>query len=161
MSTPSAPAFATWLDDFFAAYYRRHPVNATFIGEHAYDDLLPDLSESGIATVLAETDDLLSRLRQLPDEPLTTWQTLDRQLAEGFLVVQRWESSSLHFGASNPVQFTSEAIFGLVSLLLHPTPERVQAGAERLGLVADFLRTGMDQIHRAPEEWIDRAAVAV
>ena len=29
--------FDVWLDEFFAAYYRQQPVNATFIGVHAYD----------------------------------------------------------------------------------------------------------------------------
>jgi hypothetical protein len=50
----AAPAFAAWLDDLFAAYYRRRPVNATFIGVHDYDDRLPDLSASCVATKVAE-----------------------------------------------------------------------------------------------------------
>src|SRR5256886_12386691 len=33
-----APALAAVLDDFFAAYYRRNPVSATFIGIHDHDD---------------------------------------------------------------------------------------------------------------------------
>jgi hypothetical protein len=45
-----APALAAWLDDFFASYFRHRPVNAAFIGVHDYDERLPDLSESGLAT---------------------------------------------------------------------------------------------------------------
>jgi hypothetical protein len=37
----STPAFSAWLDHFFASYFRHRPVNATFVGVHAYDDRLP------------------------------------------------------------------------------------------------------------------------
>ena len=39
-------------------------------------------------------------------------QTLDRKMAHGFLLVQRWESTSMHFGPSNPTLLTGEAVFG-------------------------------------------------
>ena len=38
----AASATTAVLDAFFAAYYRRCPVSATFIGVHDYDDRLPD-----------------------------------------------------------------------------------------------------------------------
>jgi uncharacterized protein (DUF885 family) len=132
-------------------------VNATFIGIHAHDDRLPDFSERGIAETLADAEDLLERLDALPPEPLSVWQRVDRQLAEGFLRVQRWESTSLHFGPTNPIHFTGEAIFGLVSLLLHPSDVRLHSAARRLEQVPAFLQTGMDQIRSAPEAWIERA----
>ncbi|MGD9145878.1 MAG: hypothetical protein PVI80_09980, partial [Anaerolineae bacterium] len=61
-----APAFGTWLDEFFAAYYRHRPVNATFIGLHQYDDLLPDFSDEGAGDTSAEMERLLTELRTLP-----------------------------------------------------------------------------------------------
>jgi len=149
--------FSAWLDAFFAAYYRRRPVNATFIGVHTYDDCLPDLSERGIAEAGAEADDLLQRLESLPVEPLSQSESLDRQLAEGFLRIQHWEATSLHFGPTNPVHFTGEAIFGVVSLLLHPSEARLASAVKRLENVPDFVQVGMDQIRSAPEAWIQRA----
>jgi hypothetical protein len=149
--------FSAWLDSFFAAYYRRRPVNATFIGVHTYDDRLPDLSERGIAESRAEAEELLRSLESLPVESLSQFESLDRQLAEGFLHIQQWESTSLHFGPTNPVHFTGEAIFGLASLLLHPTDQRLAAAAKRLEQTLALLETGMAQIHSAPEAWIQRA----
>lgn len=151
------PAFDAWLDAFFASYFRRRPVNATFIGMHAYDDVLPDLSEQGRADTLADADDLLRRLRALPVEPLDAWQTIDRQLAEGFLLIQRWESGSAHFGPSNPSLWTGEAIFGLISLLLRPfapLEERLTHAAARLRRVPPFLDVALAP---APAAWIARA----
>src|SRR5215472_11198978 len=90
--TPSsAPELDSWLDGFFASYYRRRPVNATFVGLHVYDDRLPDLSAQGLADTLGDSEDLLRRLRALAEEHSTEAQALDRRLAEGFLRIQQWE----------------------------------------------------------------------
>ena len=47
------------LDRYFAQYFSRHPVNATFTGLHALDDQLPDWSPAG----LAQQADEMRRLR--------------------------------------------------------------------------------------------------
>ena len=47
-----------WLDGFFRAYYARRPVNATFIGIHDHDHVLPDFSEQGAGDTLAEMEEL-------------------------------------------------------------------------------------------------------
>src|SRR5262249_11408316 len=126
------------MDAFLESYFKRRPVNATFIGVHEYDHSLPDLSETGMAATLGDAEDLHRRLRALPEEPLTESQCVDRQLAQGFLRIQRWESGSAHFGPrANPTLFTGEAIFGLVSLLLRPSTP-VEAAGSRLEAVPGF-----------------------
>src|ERR1700722_208462 len=99
MTAAQAGGVDAWLDAFFASYFRQRPVNATFIGMHAYDDRLPDLSEQGQADTLADADDLLGRLYALPPESLSVTQVVDRQLAEGFLLIQRWELRSAYSGS--------------------------------------------------------------
>ena len=153
-----APGFEAWLDAFFASYFRRRPVNASFIGMHAHDECLPDLSESGVADTLADAEELLRRLRRLPEEPMTLEQRIDRRLAEGFLVIQQWECGSPHFGAHhNPTLFTGEAIFGLVSLLLPGQPPRLEAARARLEAIPGFLDSATLQMQAAPDAWIERA----
>ena len=124
-----------WLDRFFESYYRRRPVNATFIGVHEYDDLLPDFSRNGVADVVGEMRSLLEELEQLPDEGLSPAQAMDRMLAEGFLRIQLWEYGSKHFYAGNPSLYVSEAVFGSMSLLLRestPLRQRLDAARSRL-----------------------------
>jgi Bacterial protein of unknown function (DUF885) len=176
-------AFEAWLEAFFASYFRRRPVNATFIGMHDYDGCLPDFSENGIADTLADAEDLLRRLpalapeissgahdlprlapqgrtdAQIATEPSLSERgvDIDWRLAEGFLRIQRWESVSRHFGPfNNPTQFTGEAIFGLISLLLPGQPARLDAARARLEAVPRFIEVGMRQIRSAPQEWIER-----
>jgi hypothetical protein len=157
-----APAFTAWLDDFFAAYYRRRPVNATFIGVHDHDDRLPDYSEAGIAEMLAEGEALLTRLKELPAEPLSRAQAIDRQLAEGALQIQRWELGSRHFQRGNPAEYTGEAVFGVMSLFLRRfepalRAQRVEAAIGRLEAVPTLFEQGQANLREAPAAWTERA----
>ena len=128
---------------------------------HAYDDRLPDFSETGVGDTLADAEDLLRCLYALPEEALGESQRLDRQLAEGFLRIQRWESSSAHFGPrANPTLFTGEAIFGLVSLLLRPfapLDDRLHSAAARLAAIPEFLDNAARHAQPAPPAWRERA----
>lgn len=155
-----APIFTAWLDDFFTEYYRHRPVNATFIGRHEYDAQLPDLSENGAGDCVAGMDDLLSRLRSLPPEPLTPSEHVDRSLAEGFLRIQQWEYASQHFHRGNPSLYTGEAVFGVIGLFLTdyaPVRERADAAVERMNAIPQLLAQAQDNIRQAPRAWTARA----
>jgi hypothetical protein len=156
----TAPLFSAWLDDFFGAYYRSRPVNATFIGVHSYDDRLPDYSEKGAGHTVAEMESLLSRLKSLPAEPLSPSQSIDRRLAEGFLNIQTWEYRSSHFQGGNPCTYTGEAIFGLISLFLTPfapLADRLAVAAARMAALPSFLEQGRSNLRAAPPAWTERA----
>lgn len=138
----TAPAFSAWLDRFFASYYRRNPVNATFIGVHDYDDQLPDCSESGLGDALAGNQRLLTELAALPPEELSQAEQIDRELAAGALAIAIWELETGHFQRGNPSYATGEAVFGLLSLFLRdcgPIRERVESAIQRLEQVPKLL----------------------
>src|SRR5690606_26164239 len=107
-----------WLDRFFKAYYRLHPVNATFIGVHEYDDRLPDYSRNGVTDAVAACWKLLDDLGALGGEAATPAQAVDRKLAEGYLRVRLWEYGSGHFQAGNPSHYVGEAVFVPLSMFL-------------------------------------------
>jgi Bacterial protein of unknown function (DUF885) len=160
LSSPLAPSFSAWLDGFFDAYYRRRPVNATFIGMHAYDDRLPDLSEAGQAQLASDAARLLAELTALGEEPLSAPERLDRQLAAGFLEIQAWEATSPHYGWGNPSLYTGEAVFGVLSLLLRPFAPlgvRLELASARLAAIPRLLDDGRATLHAAPRAWSLRA----
>ncbi len=159
-NTEDAPTFTRWLDDFFAEYYRQRPVNSTFIGVHDYDDQWPDCSEAGLAAKVAGLAALLERLNELPAEPLTAAQAIDRKLAAGFLRIQLWETDSGHFERGNPCFYTGEAAFGLLGLLLTefaPLAKRIDALVRRLETLPTFLAQGQANVRSAPAAWTERA----
>lgn len=156
----AAPAFTAWLDEFFASYYRHRPVNATFIGMHEHDARLPDYSAEGVGDALADGETLLTGLRALPPERLDLGQRLDRQLAAGFLRIQRWEYESPHFRWGNPSLYTGEAIFGVLGLLLPdvaPSDESLESAAARLHEIPRLLAQARRTVQRAPTAWAERA----
>ncbi len=124
------------LDDFFDAYYRRRPVNASFIGIHDYDDRLPDFSEAGTADTLGEMESLRGRL---------SGSSLDEELARNFLEIQIAEYKGDHFHRGNPAFYSGEAIFGVLK------------SGKRLGQVRGFLDTGKLNVREAPIAWTQRA----
>lgn len=155
-----APALAAVLDRFFAAYYRRHPVSATFIGVHDHDECLPDYSAQGLSEAAAEAESLRSSLRALPVEPLSEGETLDRTLVEGWLEIHRWESASPHFVYENPSVYTGEAVFGVIALFLRefaPAARRAEAAVARMHAIPALLAQGRANVRRAPRAWVDRA----
>ena len=156
----NSSTFSNWLDDFFTAYYRRRPVNATFIGMHDLDHQLPDFSEKGIGETVEEMKALLTRLETLPDENLTAMESIDRRLAAGYLRIQIWEFQSNHFCRSNPCLYTGEAVFSVISLFLTdfaPVSERVAAAIDRMNGIPVLLAQGQTNIRQAPKAWIEQA----
>lgn len=152
-------AHADWLDRFFSAYYRHRPVEATFIGIHDYDDQLPDLSERGLADLMAEMERLLADCpADAAEDPILT---LDCRLARDFLTIQLAECQGSHYWRGNPSLHVGEAIFGVLGLFLRdyaPLPERVRAAIGRLRGIPAFLGNARSIIGAAPAAWIERAA---
>ncbi len=149
-----------WLDGFFAAYYRRRPVNATFIGIHDHDAMLPDLSERAVAETIVEIEGQLGAVRALPRERLDRAQSIDLTVAEGFLEIQLWEYRATHFHRGNPSFYTGEAIFGVLSQFLvrsAPLAERVAAATARMQAIPELLAQARANVRAAPVAWSERA----
>lgn len=152
------PTHADWLDRFFAAYYRRRPVDATFIGVHDDDDRLPDLSANGVADLVAEMEGLLASCP--PGAATDPIVALDCELARDFLAIQLAECRGRHSWVGNPCLYTGEAIFGVLALFLRdyaPLPERVRAAIGRLRAVPTLLAQGRANMASAPAAWTARA----
>ncbi len=128
--------FQPWLARFFESYYRHRPVNATFVGEHGFDHLLPDFSAASVAALASDMARLLEEAATLDTATLSPVERIDKRLAEGFLRIQQWELGSQHFQRGNPSLYTGEAIFGVIGLFLTdfaPFAERAEAAVARIG----------------------------
>jgi hypothetical protein len=170
MTAEADAAASAWLDRFFAAYYRRRPVDATFIGVHDYDDRLPDLSAGGVADLVSEMEGLLATC-PVPSSVLSPQSSgraaggasvldVDCALAADFLAIQIAECRSGHFWDGNPCHYTGEAVFGVMSLFLReyaPLQERSRAAVARLRAVPALLAQGRANLGAAPPAWVARA----
>ena len=158
--THASPPISGWLDRFFESYYRHRPVNATFIGVHAHDARLPDLSKSGVGDTVAEMQALSSASANLQTATASPVELLDLRLAQGFLRIQSWEYESSHFNRGNPSLYTGEAVFGVMSLFLNHAgalQQRVESAIARMEAIPGFLDQGRHNVTSAPAPWVDRA----
>jgi hypothetical protein len=165
-----------WMDAFFEAFFARRPVDATFVGVRGHDHLLPDVSPSGVDSMVREMRGLLaasgaSRSDKGPpggdrlparwrgDDPAARLARLDHRLAEGFLKIQLWEIES-GFRMANPSVHAGEAVFGLLSLLLPgstPGEGRDEALRARMHAVDSYLGHAVGHLESAPRAWTERA----
>jgi hypothetical protein len=153
-------AASRWLDRFFDAYYRRRPVNATFIGIHDHDSVLPDCSENAAGDTVAEMESLFRDGAALEIGQLTDPNRTDLQVALGYLLTQLWEYRSSHGYRGNPSWYVGEAIFGVFSLLLTdfgPLAERLDRAAARLEATPALLDQARHHVRSAPLPWTERA----
>ncbi len=148
-----------WLEDFFRSYFRFRPVNATFIGIHDYDGKLPDFSEEGVAALRVSMEELLDR----SDKGLRTSnriEDIDVGLATDFLLIQLEELKSEHFYRGNPAVYTSEGIFGLISLCLRdyaPRADRLASVVSRMKGLPALLEQARSNVRSSPREWTNEA----
>jgi hypothetical protein len=147
-----------WLGRFFASYYERRPVNATFIGVHDHDSRLPDLSSEGVQSTVDEMRSLLASVPKAGLEPASA-DPIDCRVAEGFLRIQIWEYESRHL-LRNPSVHAGEAVFGMMSLLLSdfaPLERRLESLSARMEALPDFFAQARLHCHAAPPGWTRRA----
>lgn len=154
------------LERYFAQYFSRYPVNATFTGLHALDDRLPDWSNAGRATDASElrrlraelTDTANVSVAQLRSDPVA----LDVELARANIDVRLAEYDSGFFHARNPALWTGEAIFSVVSLMIRnfaPATDRIAPIIARLNAIPRFLAAMTDAITSpVPPQWVAKAA---
>lgn len=152
--------FDTWFDEFFNQYYADNPVNASFIGRHEYDALLPDVTATRVDDRKTRIKQLLAQLAEVDASNLKAMQQLDLRAAEGYLITQLLEVESGHMLRKNPTYYTGEAIFGVLSPLLTdyaPLSERVRVAVERMRLIPEFLAQAKAMMEDIPSAWKVRA----
>jgi uncharacterized protein (DUF885 family) len=152
--------FDAWLESFFVHLFLRRPVDATFAGFHDYSHLLPDVSPEGLSATRDEINRLLSGLKCIGYENLDRYRKIDFDLARGFLEIQAWERTEGGYFDHNPISYTSEAAFALMSLFLsdtRPMPERAESFNARLSALPEFFLNAKSNLLSSPPLWIDRA----
>ena len=137
---------------------RRHPDTATELGDHRFDDLLPDRSESALADERRSLDAFAGRVTGLDLAALGAELRVDAALLSGDVSRRLFEIEDLREHTWNPLLANpGQAIYMLLARDYAPLPERLAAVAGRLALVPDALAVARDSLELMPRVHLETA----
>lgn len=129
-----------------------NPVYATALGNHAYDDKLPDVSAVGRANNYKYTMSFLIGLRSIPFDELSRANQVDYKLLENALLYALWSHDSEQQWAWNPQSYHSTAsssLYSLVSRDYAPFEKRLPNVVARMEALPAYLAQARAQVQIA------------
>lgn len=127
--------FAGLSADFIATATRLSPVEATVLGEHAHDHLLPDVTAAGRAARVQHWRRLLGALARINHARLSRANQVDAAMLRNELQYRIWANDRLQEWAWNPQYYNdiaAGALYGLAARDFAPWEVRLRAATARM-----------------------------
>lgn len=167
--TASAPAssadqrFAGLAARYIASLTRLSPVEATGLGEHRYDDRLPDISAAGRAAREAEWLAILGELARVDRGRLSRDNQVDFALLDNELRYKLWSNDRLQEWAWDTQGYNDTAgssLYRLAARDFAPWPARLRSATARMEALPGFLAETRRQLvpARVPKIWAETLA---
>ncbi len=136
------------------------PVMATSLGDHRYDDRLPDLSPSGTAQTLRHLADGTGALDDLDEAALDPEEAVDLELLRTRLTGRAWSLTELAEQTWNPLEsLPGDALYTLVSRDTGAADDRLRALVARLVAVPEHLGRARAQLTTMPRVHVETAVL--
>ena len=148
-------ALATRIVDGLLA---RDPVEATSLGDHRFDDRLPDLSSEGVEESLSTIEHALSAVDQVDDLALGTASAVDLEILRSRLLGQKLELDTLGEHRWNPlVANPGTAVYLLLARDFAPAAERARSLLGRLEAIPPALALARESRDPMPRVHVETA----
>ncbi|MHB8283659.1 MAG: DUF885 domain-containing protein [Caulobacteraceae bacterium] len=148
-SAQTEQAFDSLSARYIASLAEFQPTYGTTLGDHRFDDRLPDVSAAGRARVLAFETDLLGRLGRLDRTQLDRDRQVDAALLDNQLRSDIWDSQTLQSWAWDPQIYNDtagSALYGLAARDFAPWPQRLRAATARMEALPAFFAEARRQL---------------
>jgi len=145
-------AFEKMGADYLKGIAELNPVYATALGNHAYDDKLPDVSAKGRADGYKFAMGFLMGMRTVPFDELSRANQVDYKLLENALLYALWSNDTEQQWAWNPQYYhsiASSSLYSLVSRDYAPFEERLPNVVARMEALPAFLAQARAQVQIA------------
>jgi uncharacterized protein (DUF885 family) len=138
---PLDEQFWELIEASFRDAMRRHPIYATYLGIHDYDDQLGDASRDGVEHDIAEAHRQLTELQALDTAGLSESVRFERELAIHNLRRELFDSEvhRVWERRSTAMDGVGDALFSLFARDFAPLAERLDSITQRLEAVPAFL----------------------
>jgi len=157
LPAPAMAAEAASADARFSAIAARYvdnlarlsPVYGTQLGDHRFDDKLPDISAAGRAKQIAFDRTLLADLRKIDRQALSRDNQVDALMLINALDYEIWDTEQLKSWSWNAQIYNDLAAGGLYNLAARdfaPWPQRLKAATARMEALPAFLLESRKQL---------------
>lgn len=156
-------AFANLSARYLDALAELNPVEATRLGNHAYDGNLPEISASARAVQRRTNQGFLAALKTIDTAQLTSDNQVDYALLKNALEYSLWQDETEQQWAWNPQYYNdivSNSLYSLVARDFAPWPQRFAHIVERMEKLPAFLAESRAQIDIARVPKIHAETVA-
>ena len=139
-ATSEDARFQAFGDRVVDEYLKLSPVNATQLGDHRYDALMPDVSVAGRAAVRAFAERTLAELARFDSQHLSRENQVDAILLKDQMDYLIFSDARLQDWAWDPLTYSpGSALFSLMSREFAPLPERLRSATGRLEALPAYL----------------------
>jgi uncharacterized protein (DUF885 family) len=157
------PAFTQLVQGTVRGIWKRHPVTATFMGIHEYDDRLDDITPEAHEADLAAMRGDLGRLRDIAAADLSALEATDRRILTAELATEIRLSEELQPLHRFPQDALDIALFGPFMLLIRefaPLQKRMASVLARAEAVPALLKVARENLRvgeNIPAVWVEVA----
>jgi len=150
--------FLRLADDYLDDLARRHPDTATELGDHRFDDLLPDRTAAALDGERRGLAEFADRLTAIDHAGLDAELRVDAAVLGNDVARRLFELTELHEHTWNPLHANpGQAIYTLLARDYAPLPDRLQALAGRLAAVPDSLAAARATLGQMPKVHLETA----
>jgi uncharacterized protein (DUF885 family) len=142
-------AFAVIAKRYLADRTRFNPTEATTLGEHRYDALLPDISAKGRAVQELEWRALLAAMNSIDRSALSRENQVDYAMLDNQLRYDLWSDNRLQAWKWDPQIYNgiaSGALYGLAARDFAPWSQRLKNATARMEALPAFLAESRRQL---------------
>ena len=142
-------AFKGLSERFIASALRLSPVEATALGVHSYDGLLPDVTAAGRGTRVADWSAILFELARINPALLSRQNQVDYRILKNELQYRVFANDQLQEWAWNPQIYNDAAggaLYTLAARDFAPWDVRLKAATARMEAIPGLLRASRSEL---------------
>ena len=144
--------------DYLDDLARRHPDIATELGDHRFDDQLPDRRGAALDAERRSLDEFATRLTAIDQASIDQELRVDAAILGNDVARRLFEIEELREHTWNPLLANpGQAIYMLLARDYAPLPERLRSLAGRLAAVPDSLTAARAALGRMPKVHLETA----
>ena len=154
----AAAQFRQLAEDYLDDLARRHPDIATELGDHRYDDQLPDHGGAALDDERRRMDEFAARLTAIDEAGLDAELRVDAAVLGNDVARRLFEITELREHAWNPLLANpGQAIYTLLARDYAPLPDRLHSLAGRLAAVPGSLAAARAALRQMPKVHLETA----